>query len=298
MKQPPDPNEQAALVTFLRRLAEERGTESVPRSEFMRHSGTCARRIRRLFGTYNRLVETAGLVPRKFCTANTRKHSSAEVLAEIMRVVRLPDARLTSVFFGQHSPISLCWVRPFGGWINALKAAGHQLDPERESDLVSRIRAHTERATMASRAIQPAADGTRPLRPSADGAGLLYGALINFRGLEHAPVNEVGVSLLFGMIYRELGYVVEMVKPGFPDCAAKRQIRPGIWQRVRIEFEFRSRKFWKHGHKAEGCDVIVCWENDWPDCPIEVLELKSASERLALASRDALNTKEGGSGFV
>src|SRR5438128_1761031 len=83
--------------------------DSVPRSEFIRHSGIGARRIRRLFGTYNRLVETAGLVPRKFCRADTRKHSSAEVLAEIMRVVRLPDAKLTSVFFGQHSPISVYW---------------------------------------------------------------------------------------------------------------------------------------------------------------------------------------------
>jgi hypothetical protein len=27
--------------------------------------------------------------------------------------------------------------------------------------------------------------------------------------------------------------------------------------------------------------LIVCWENDWPDCPIEVEELKSVLPRLA-----------------
>jgi hypothetical protein len=28
------------------------------------------------------------------------------------------------------------------------------------------------------------------------------------------------------------------------------------------------------------CDIIVCWENDWQECPIEVIELKSVIEKL------------------
>jgi hypothetical protein len=294
MKQPPHPNEKAAMVKLLRGLADELGTDSVPRVEFMRRSGIGLRRIRRLFGTYNGLVEAAGLVTKKFHSAESRKYSSAELLAEIARVVRIPDSKLTTVFFEQHSKISV-WscLRRFGGWIKALKAASHKLDPERESDLLLRIRAYTARAATASTPIPPAAEGTRSLRPSAHGDGLMYGDLIHFRGLEHAPVNELGVILLFGMIYRELGYVVEMVKPGFPDCEAKREVRPGIWRRVRIEFEFRSRKFCKHGHNPEHCDVIVCWENDWPDCPIEVLELKSASQRLALSTHSTTKAKDG-----
>jgi hypothetical protein len=37
----------------------------------------------------------------------------------------------------------------------------------------------------------------------------------------------------------------EIVKPGFPDCEAKRRVRgkAGMWQRVRIEFELQSRNF-------------------------------------------------------
>ena len=23
------------------------------------------------------------------------------------------------------------------------------------------------------------------------------------------------------------------------------------------------------------CDLIVCWEHNWPECPLEVIELKS-----------------------
>src|SRR6185295_17999391 len=51
-----------------------------------------------------------------------------------------------------------------------------------------------------------------------------YGNPIDFRGLRHEPVNEDGVVFLFGMVAKELGYMVEAVQAGFPDCEAKRQI--------------------------------------------------------------------------
>jgi hypothetical protein len=85
------------------------------------------------------------------------------------------------------------------------------------------------------------------------------------------------------MICRDLGYVVDVVRPGFPDCEAKRELRPGLWQRVRIEFEYQSRSFRSHGHDPSQCDLIVCWEHNWPECPLEVLELKAVLPRLAAA---------------
>ena len=107
-----------------------------------------------------------------------------------------------------------------------------------------------------------------------------YGQPMDFRGLRHEPVNEQGVVLLFGMVAKELGYTVEAVQSGFPDCEAKRQIAPHRWQRVHIEFE--SRNFRDHGHSLTGCDVIVCWRHNWPDCPpqIEILELSSLIKSL------------------
>jgi len=56
-----------------------------------------------------------------------------------------------------------------------------------------------------------------------------YGNPIDFRGLRHEPVNEQGVVFLFGMVARELGYMVEAMQAGFPDCEAKRQVEPGKW---------------------------------------------------------------------
>src|ERR1051326_5350546 len=113
----------------------------------------------------------------------------------------------------------------------------------------------------------------------------IYGNPIDFRGLRHELVTEQGVVLLFGMVAKELGYMVEAVQRGFPDCEAKRQVGLDRWQRVRIEFEFESRNFRDHGHPSTGCDVIVCWRHNWDYCPrqIEVVELSSVIKCLRQA---------------
>jgi hypothetical protein len=112
-----------------------------------------------------------------------------------------------------------------------------------------------------------------------------YGEPIDFRGLRHAPINEQGVVYLFGMVSRELGFYIESVKQGFPDCEGKylHDSKRNLWAKARIEFEFRPSSFRQHGHDAAQCDFIVCWINDWPDCPITVIEL--SKEILKLAPR-------------
>ena len=92
----------------------------------------------------------------------------------------------------------------------------------------------------------------------------------------HAPTNEMGVVLAFGAFADPLGFGVETVNTAFPDCTAKRRVADGRWRAVRIEFEFRSRNFRDHRHDPAECDLIACWEHDWPDAPVEVLGLKSA----------------------
>ena len=111
----------------------------------------------------------------------------------------------------------------------------------------------------------------------AKGDGTQYGAPIDFRGLRHAPINEQGVVFLFGMVSRELGFLVEAVHASFPECEAKRIVdtKNNRWQRVRIEFEFRSRTFKDHGHDLAKCDLIVCWQHNWPECPLDVVELST-----------------------
>jgi hypothetical protein len=273
------------------------GATSVPRHEFVRRSGASTRRIDLLFGSYNGLVLAAGLSPRAFPTSDAPTYSDQDLLNEVVRVLRLPNSKLTRVFFEQNANVSTsACERRFGGWINTIKRAGELLKSDEEAKLLQRIREYTapnlplRKVAVPSTEITEIAEGSGSAQPeSADhaivSAGLsnLYGDFINFRGLQHAPVNEQGVVFLFGMICRELGYVVEIVKPGFPDCEAKRRVRgkPGMWQRVRIEFEYQSRNFRQHGHDPDQCDVIVCWEDNWPECPIEVLELRSSMRNLS-----------------
>ena len=100
-----------------------------------------------------------------------------------------------------------------------------------------------------------------------------YGELINFRGMQHAPVNELGVVFLFGMLAHELGFRVESVQAGFPDCDAKFKLPDGTFEKTEIEFEFKSNNFKLHKHDPTKCDLIVCWKHDWKDCPLTVIEL-------------------------
>lgn len=54
-------------------------------------------------------------------------------------------------------------------------------------------------------------------------------------------------------------------------------------QRVRIEVEQESKNFLGHGHDPNGCDLIVCWEDNWPEAPVEVIELRKVVSNLLSA---------------
>jgi hypothetical protein len=49
----------------------------------------------------------------------------------------------------------------------------------------------------------------------------------------------------------------------FACCEAMRQVEPGRWQRVRIEFEYESRNF-----------LCASAFGGWPECPLDVVELR------------------------
>ena len=110
----------------------------------------------------------------------------------------------------------------------------------------------------------------------------VFGDPINFKGLRHAPTNELGVVFLFALMSHDLGFSVESVHSAFPDCSAKRLVdkKRKRWIQVQIEFEYSSKNFLIHNHKHPGCDLIVCWEHNWPDCPLEVIALKGEMEKL------------------
>lgn len=294
--------ERNQLIEELRRISNEIGSEHVPRHEFRRRSGLSERRIQLLFGSYNALAEAAGLETRSFPESEMPQYTNDDLLREVVRVLRLPGSKMTRIFFEQHASVSysVC-ERRFGGWIGTLREASRRLDHESDRELLARVSEYTDTKVKSLRTTITPQDAEWPKEGDGesnetvpfpaqihekvyrDESSNLFGDFINFRGLQHAPVNEQGVVFLFGMVCRELGYVVESVRAGFPDCEAKRKVgnRPTRWQRVRIEFEYLSRNFKSHGHDPDKCDLIVCWRDNWPECPIEILELSSIMERLS-----------------
>lgn len=105
----------------------------------------------------------------------------------------------------------------------------------------------------------------------------VYGDSLAFKTLSRAPVNELGVVYLFGVLHDVFGLEIESIQAGFPDCIARRKVAAGRWEELRIEFEFESRSFLAHGHDPAQADIIVCWRHNWRGCPadIEVIELSS-----------------------
>lgn len=112
--------------------------------------------------------------------------------------------------------------------------------------------------------------------PSKPKEELVIGEPLDFEGLTNAPMEENGVIFLFGKVHERMGIRIKAIRKGFPDATGEVWIKKRLYPRT-IEFEFHSSDFKRHGHDASKCDIIVCWEHDWSDCPknLFVIELKS-----------------------
>jgi hypothetical protein len=83
-----------------------------------------------------------------------------------------------------------------------------------------------------------------------------------------------------------LGYKVLHTQNTFPDLVLLKGATP-----IRAEVERSASDFFRHGHDPKACDLIVCWDNDWVDSPLPVLELQTALEVARLEKPVALCTK-------
>jgi hypothetical protein len=117
---------------------------------------------------------------------------------------------------------------------------------------------------------------TSPIMPHEQGHHL------GFRAFAFAPTYETEVVSIFGAVAGELGFEIVAQREAFPDCEARRltDFRRRRYRKCLIEFELKSSDFRRHGHPADGCDLIVCWTHDWKDCPLDVLELSSEIKNL------------------
>jgi len=259
-------HDEAMLLEELRRLAKELG-RAPTKKDIAQHGRAGYKPYKRVFGSLANARHCAGLE-----RGLERWIPDDDLLEELGRlwdeVGRRPEAR-EMVARGKYS--AKPYLARWGTWLNACEAFVKSRNlPEKNTELPTQsVQGRAERW------IRPLGERRRKRAQ--------YGEPIDFRGLRHAPINEQGVVYLFGVVSRELGFVVEAVRSEYPDCEAKRQVpgQPGIWESARIEFEFKSSRFRTHVDAIDDCDVIVCWDHDWPECPMEVISLKDVVARMA-----------------
>ena len=103
----------------------------------------------------------------------------------------------------------------------------------------------------------------------------VLGERIDFGHMTYAPANEQGVVFLFGVLHEKLDIYIESVQTGFPDCIGRRRLGKDKWEVLRIEFEYESRSFIRHGHDINGADVVVCYVHNAPELEeqLEIIDL-------------------------
>ncbi|MHC5061877.1 MAG: homing endonuclease associated repeat-containing protein [Planctomycetota bacterium] len=254
-----------SLLNEIKRVAKKTGKQKMSYKEFNAAGGRISYNvIRRRFGSWNTALRKAGLSVKKASNIPL-----GELFAEIEKAWNQLGRQPLYREMDQMGKFSVAtYNNRFGGWIKAVEEFTKWKSTKGDKNFED------------LKEIKPDILSVNPRKRGRE-KKVEYGEPIDFLGLRHAPLNEQGVVYLFGMLSRQLGFIVEAVRTDFPDCEGKRQIpgKKGRWERVSIEFEYKSSNFKGHGHNPDECDVIVCWEHDWENCPVEVISLKELMKK-------------------
>lgn len=267
------------VVAAIRRAVEAAGGKRITFRQFRAESGMKREHVLRVFTGWEKALEAGGFGFKRYNAMIGLEELLSDWGAVARRLGRVPTGAEYKVE-GKFSP-GRFEARMGGRWSRVPEAfARFAADKPEWQDVLALAAAQTPDRRQER---HPKCDGKHKWK-TAPGKRLAHratcGEPLNFESMRHEPVNESGVLVLFAMAASRLGFLIEAMNPNFPDCEAKRRLEPGKWQSVRIEFEYESRNFRQHGHDPEGCDLIVCWEHNWPECPVEVLALKDEVERL------------------
>lgn len=265
------------IIAAIRECAEKLG-HNPHVADLERMKGITLPRVTRRFSTFKEALRAAGVEPVGIGYAMDSHRllkDWGEIARKLAKAPTIDEYQLNS----RHS----CgpFFRHFGAWRKvpeAFRRFAEETDAQEQwADVLKIIEQLPRKKALAGDSAK-----NLLLRPRMLKGRPVYGPPVAPNGWAHEPINEAGVLFLFGRLADRLGFVVTSVQADFPDCEALREVTPGRWQRVLIEFEFQSRNFLNHGHDKDGCDIIVCWAHNWPECPasLEVVELKSVVEKM------------------
>jgi hypothetical protein len=253
-------------------------------SEVVKMTEISRRQVRRHFGSYTRALEECNL-ERKETGGGGQKLPLEKLFVDWAGVVqRLGKAPSMGEYEMLSKYTTGPLVRRFGSW----RQVPHGLRQFAESrGLAEEWKAELELVRGGGAAMgEIAGTGTEPAPVHPHWPPMLlnrpaYGPPLWPGPMAYGPVNELGVVFLFGALAWQMGFVVHRLQAEFPDCEAMRRVGEEKSQLVKIEFEHESRNFLKHMHDASKCDLIICWKHNWPECPLEVIELRKEIAKIA-----------------
>jgi len=260
------------ILQIIKEFADKSG-QAPSLKELRAKHGVTQKAVAKLFGNYGRALQECGVE----ATGMGHRVDMPKLFEEWARVVRKLGRLPTVAEFEIHSKYS-CGVpmKRFAQWSKV--PAGMMEFAEENGlaagweDVIELVRKKYP-GGMKRASTSTTQDGLS-LKPKILPGRHVYGECSSDCLLVFAPTNEMGVIAFFCSIALKLGFLILWIGGQFPDCEVMREIEPQRWQKVLIQFEFHAHNFFVHGHDAEKCDILVCWENDWEKCPLEVLELK------------------------
>lgn len=261
-------------VQELQRVANLLGTTSLSRDTFNTHTRFSAYRVSRACGGWVAALKKAGLN----LSPNYKHELPLAQLATVFRQVvtdlnRVPTL-VQLVRRSKHAADT--FSRNRGGYSAFKRDAIEYLFSTRiKMPRETRSILNEELARLPS-GVPTQPDPVTVWRPH------YQGRTLNFRAFTYAPTCEHDVVQMFGAVAAELGFEIIGNRSAFPDCEARRKVAAvrERWEKCLIEYEFSSSDYKNHKHPLEGCDLIVCWQHNWSDCPIEVLVLEEAIREL------------------
>lgn len=267
---PNNPITQEECLIEISRVANILNTIYLSHEDFKKHSKINPITIIRKFGTWETALNLVGLQPGK----NYHKEiPNNDIIINFLDVTTKLTAIPSLNQIAIHGKFSKgFYERKLGSYSKYKSIVSKQVldsgaSQDKKLNELFELEANKNRFTAQKSVIRPHYEGET----------------LNFRHFAYNPTYENEVVSIFSSVAGELGFEIITIRSEFPDCKARR-IRGKFRNRMEnclIEFEFKSSDFVKHNHPINGCDLIICWEHDWQDCPIEVINLKNEIKKLS-----------------
>ena len=242
------------IISEIQRIAKEQNSKSITRNSFKQNSNISQHQIYRLFGSWNEAVKASGLKP----ISKTVKLSERELFEELLNVCNKLNKIPSTLDIDRDSKYNSTTYtkRRYGNWPNTLLNFNEWLKNNYpDSKYIELIEEKYANKSQCNKTVKLKKQNDINKFEWESTSNIRYGAPMDFRGLRHEPINEQGVVFLFGKVSEELGFSIEAIKTGFPDCEGKRLVNKnkGHWEKVLIEFEYLSKNFKEHGHNTDQC---------------------------------------------